>query len=159
MVSFPKNDRFNFKPQRTLLQKTLFDITLHGESIFNYYSTLNQLDIDWQDEKSIERVFNDNENFGLFINLKKLERNGISLPNCGIAIYKKEIKIDFELNFQLSDFLQNFKIEGLTKKLMKLAKSIAIHHQVSEYYCGLEPAQETHKRLFTNEHLGPLSLE
>jgi len=47
----------------------------------------------------------------------------------------------------------------LTKNLMKLAKSIAVQYQIHDYFCGLEPVQETKTRLFTNQQPGPFSIE
>ena len=136
----------------------LKDLSSHGQKVVSYKCTCDLVDINWGLEKSIEKAFIENKKFGLFINLNELSKDGICLPNCGIAVYKDEHTINLELNFQLSD-LKEFKIEGLTKNLMKLAKSIAVHYHIDEYFCGLEPAQDAKTRLFTNEHLGPFFLK
>ncbi len=70
----------------------------------------------------------------------------------------KEDGIDLEINFQLSD-VKDVTFNELTKKLMKLAKSIATQYQISEYFCGIEPAYEMETRLFTNDQLGDFSIE
>ncbi len=136
----------------------LKDLSSSGQKIMSRSFTCDSPEVNWENEKSIQEVFIKNKNFGLFINLEELDKEGICLPNCAIAVYKNENKINFELNFQLSD-LKKFKIKDLTKELMKLAKSIAVHYQIEDYYCGLEPAQDIKTRLFTNEQLGPFSIK
>jgi len=54
--------------------------------------------------------------------------------------------------------LNGVVIKDLTKNLMKLSKDIAVHYQIGNYFCGLEPAQDMETRLFTNEQLGPFSV-
>lgn len=132
-------------------------LSSNGQKIVNYHLTCDCPKIDWSIEASIKKTFLENNNFGLFINLKELTVKNIFFPNCGIAIYKDENTINLEINFQLSD-LKNIPIKNLTKNLMELAKSVAAQYQIDNYFCGLEPAQEMKTRLFTNEQLGPFSI-
>jgi len=134
----------------------LKDLSESGIKIVSYNFTCNPIDVNWAIEKSIEKVFIENKNFGLFLNLKELNVDDVVFLNCGVAVYKAENEISLEINFQLSD-LKIPQIKDLTKSLMKLAKSIAIHGQIDDYFCGIEPAQDTKTRLFTNEQLGPFS--
>ncbi len=136
----------------------LKDLSSNGKEIVNYNLTCDCPDIDWGVETSIERIFLEKESFGLFINLKELIKYNICLPNCGIAVYKDKKTINLEINFQLLD-LKSIPITDLTTKLMKLAKSIAVQYKINDYFCGLEPARETKTRLFTNEQIGPFSIE
>lgn len=80
------------------------------------------------------------------------------MPKCGISVYKHENEINLEINFQLLDLNDSYD-KLLTKKLMGLAKSIAAQYEIKDYYCGLEPAQEVETRLFTNQQIGPFSIE
>jgi len=134
----------------------LKDLSSNGQKIVNHNFTCDCPEINWSIETSIEKIFLENSNFGLFINLKELTRGNICLPNCGIAVYKDENTINLEINFQLLD-LKDVPIKDLTKNLMELAKSIAVQYQIDDYFCGFEPAQETKTRLFTNEQLGPFA--
>lgn len=135
----------------------LKDLSSNGQKIVNYNFTCDCPKVDWNIETSIERAFLEKANFGVFINLKELIRGNVCLPNCGIAIYKKENTINLEINFQVID-LENIPIKNLTKNLMELAKSIGVQYQIDDYFCGIEPAEETKTRLFTNEQLGPFSI-
>ena len=136
----------------------LKDLSSNGQKIVNHNFTCDCPAVAWDSKKSIEKIFCENRNFGLFINLKELTIDGICLPNCGIAVYKDENTINLEINFQLLDLKKN-PIKDLAKHLMELAKSIALQYQIDDYFCGLEPAQEAETRLFTNEKLGPFSIE
>ena len=93
----------------------------------------------------------------LFLNLNSLNDPIISLPNCGIAIYKSNSLVILEINFQLSDLKETDR-ENLSKKLMTLANSIAKKYQITECIGGIEPANDTNLRLFTNDKLGPINL-
>ncbi|HAZ15816.1 MAG TPA: hypothetical protein DCY54_04205 [Parachlamydiales bacterium] len=135
----------------------LKDLSSNGQKIASYHFTCEPVAINWSLEKSIEKAFSGTKKFGLFINLNELVRDGINFPNCGIAVYKYENTINLEINIQLSD-LKDFKFENLTKSLIQLAKSIATNYHINDYYCGLEPAQDTKTRLFTNEEIGPFFL-
>jgi|GEM_PF-1512991 len=128
----------------------LKDLSCNGQKIINQNFTCDCPEMDWSTETSIERIFLENSNFGVFINLKDLTRRNVYLPNCGIAIYKNENTINLEINFQLLD-LKDVPIKDLTKNLMELAKSIAVQYQIDDYFGGLEPAQDIETRLFTND--------
>jgi hypothetical protein len=134
----------------------LRDLISKGQELINYDFTCDYSEIDWSNKESIDKIFFDNQNFGLFINLKALIIKNIHLPNCGIAVFKSENTIDVEINFMLSD-LKSIPKEDLTELLMELGKYIAIQYQIDHYYCGLEPAEEITTRLFTNEQVGPFS--
>lgn len=134
----------------------LLDLSSNGKKVLNYNFTCDCSDIDWNNGNSIEKIFRENTNFGLFINLKELVRNNLDLANCEIAVYKNESTINLEINFQLLD-VKNPPLRDLAKNLMKLAQSIAIHYQIKNYFCGIEPALDKNTRLFTNEQLGPFS--
>jgi hypothetical protein len=136
----------------------LKDLNSKGKRIVNYNLTCNCHEVNLDIERSIEKIFCENRNFGLFLNLKELEKEGVCLQNCGIAVYKHENVINLEINFQMLD-LKNFQKNLLTKNLMKLAKSIAIQYQIDDYFCGIEPAQEAQMRLFTKEQLGPFIID
>lgn len=136
----------------------LMDLIYDNQNILRYNFTCNCCDVNWNNGDFIKEVFIKNDNFGLFINIKKLNRSEMDLQNCGIVVYKQANKIDLEINFQLSD-LKNSNNKNLIKNLMQLAKSIAVQYQIADYFCGLEPAQEADTRLFTNEQLGPFSIE
>lgn len=138
--------------------KLLKDFTSEGSEVVNYNLTSGDCKIDWKNEQSIEAVFQEYKSFGLFINLKKLNKAGVCLRNCGISIYKCEFKINIEINFQLLDQSSSYG-QLLTKNLMELAKSIAVQYEIKGYYCGLEPAEETETRLFTNQQVGPFSIQ
>ncbi|MBF8263372.1 MAG: hypothetical protein HW387_1037 [Parachlamydiales bacterium] len=140
------------------IESLIKDLSLNGQRVVSYNITCNSVKISWDTDKSIERIFTDNNNFGLFLNLDELKKDGICLPNCGIAVYKNENEINVELNFRLSD-LKNFKTDNLVKKLMKLSKSIAAQYHINDYFCGLEPAQDIETRLFSKEQTGPLFLK
>ena len=139
------------------IERLLSDLTSNGQLILNYYHTLKSTDFSWDKEGSLRKLFTEGKEFGLFVNLKELNKKGVCLPLCGIAVYKYETEIEVNVNFQLSD-LKAIDSEGLTKKLMKLAKTIATDYKIREYYCGIDPAQDLNLRLFTNEALGPISL-
>ena len=136
----------------------LKDLSSDGIEIKDFNSTCEFLNINWSSEESIKKKFIENKNFGLFINLYKLECKHVFLPKCSIVVYKYETRIDVEINFQLSD-LKKAGIRNLTENLMNLAKSIAVQYQIDEYFCGLEPAQDTETRLFTNEKKGAFIIE
>ncbi len=136
----------------------LKDLSSSGLKITSYHLTCEPIDLNWRLEKSITQIFTKRKNFGLFINLSELVRDGVHFPNCGVDVYKYENTINLEIDFQLSD-LSCFKMEDLTKVLIGLAKSIALHYHINDYYCGLEPAQDTKTRLFTNEKIGPFSFK
>jgi hypothetical protein len=136
----------------------LIDLSSNGEEIVDYNFTCSSIDIDWNAAKLIEKIFIYKKNFGLFINLHELIKDGFCLPNCGIAVYRNENSINVELNFQLSD-LKNFNINNFVENLMKLAKSIATQYHITDYFCGLEPAQDIKTRLFTNDQIGPFFLK
>jgi len=135
----------------------LKDLISKGQELVNFNLTCDCPEIDWSNERSINKLFFENENFGLFINLKALILKNVHLPNCGIAVFKSEDTIDVEINFMLSD-LKSIPKEALIQILMELGKYIAVQYQIDHYYCGLEPAEEISTRLFTNEQLGPFSL-
>ena len=136
----------------------LKDLTSQGKEVLNYNLTCDVSEVDWNSEQSIEALFNQNKNFGLFLNLKALKKSHVWLPKCGISVYKYEDKINLEINFQSSD-LDSSSFKQITNKLMELAESIAIQYKIEEYYCGLEPAEEKKTRLFTNQHVGPFFIE
>ena len=132
----------------------LKDLTSDGQEVVSCNITSDELEIDWNDESSIRRMFQNNTGFGVFINIKELNGKFICLPKCGIAVYKNGDSIDLEINFQLSD-LMNVPLRDLTKKLMELAKFLSDKYDIDSYFCGLEPANEVNNRLFTNEQPGP----
>lgn len=136
----------------------LKDLTSDGQEINRYYFTCECSAIDWNNEKLLKEIFINNENFGLFINLKELKKDSVCLKNCGLVIYKYENKIDLEINFKLFDLNPRFR-KGLTSDIMKLAKSIANQYKIDLYFCGIEPAEDANTRLFTKEEIGPLSIE
>ncbi len=68
----------------------LKDLSSNEQKIVNYNITCDCPEIDQNIETSIEKIFLDNSNFGVFISLKELMRGNIYLPNCGIAVYKDE---------------------------------------------------------------------
>lgn len=135
----------------------LKNLTCDGGEISNYNLTLEYSSkIDWSSESSINEVFEMNNDFGLFINLRILNIDDISLKKCGLATYKNKNMINFELNFQLSDFENDGKF--LADILLKLAKYIASKYHIKNFFCGLEPASDKNTRLFTNDQIGPLFL-
>ncbi len=136
----------------------LQDLSSRGDDVIDYNLTCDSREIDWKLENSLTDVFAKQAFFGLFVNLKSLKRDGIRLPNCGLAVYKYATEINLEINFQLSD-LKNFPAKDLTPALMKLAKSIAVDYGIDEYFGGLEPANDVETRLFTNDQAGPFSFK
>lgn len=130
-------------------------LTLHGKTVLNYYITCASQVIDWTNKDAITTLFQENTEFGLFINLINLQQEDIYLPKCGISVYKMHTSIDLEINFQLSD-LDYPELEKLAKTLMKLSKSIADSYDISNYFCGLEPANDPRMQLFNNENIGYL---
>jgi len=141
-----------------LIGQLLKDLSHNGERILSYNLTNISKELSWNSTKSLEKFFSENKNFALFINLKELQNGGLTIPNCGIAIYKDESTINFEINFQLSD-LKNCKIIQLPSLLLKFAKSISARYKIKEYFCGLEPAEDIKTRLFTQDQLGPLTFK
>ena len=135
----------------------LIDLISKGNGIVSYNITFDCSEIDWSIE-AIKKIFFENKNFGLFVNLKTLKAGKINLPNCGLAIYKYESTVDLEINFQLSD-LEDVPLKSLAKNLMEFAKAIADQYQIDQYLCGIEPAHDLQTRLFTNESLGPFSFK
>ncbi len=133
----------------------LIDLISRGNGIISYNITFEHPEIDWN-IKEINKIFIDNKCFGLFVNLNKLKAGNVSLPNCGLAIYKYENTVDLEINFQLSD-LGDVPLKSLGEDLMEFAKTIAHQYQIDQYLCGIEPAHDLQTRLFTNEKLGPFS--
>jgi len=133
----------------------LIDLISKGNGILSYNITFEHPKIDWN-VREINKIFIDNKCFGLFVNLKELKAGNVSLPNCGLAIYKYERTVDLEINFQLSD-LGDVPLKNLGENLMKFAKAIADENQIDQYLCGIEPAHDLQTRLFTNEKLGPFS--
>lgn len=136
----------------------LKDLISNNENVSSYSITCNFPKVNWNSEQSIDTVFKQNKNFGLFLNLNTLEKEGIYLSKCGLSVYKYENNIDLEINFQLSD-LKTSSIKQTSKRLMKLAKAIANQYEIEKYYCGLEPAEEKETRLFTKQLVGPLFME
>lgn len=135
----------------------LKDLSSNGQEINNYHFTCECPVINFSNENLTKEVFLKNQDFGLFINLKKLKRNQFSLKNCGIAVYKYKDKVDVEINFKLFD-LEECSIKELTNNLMKMAKSIATLYRIDLYFCGIEPAEDVSTRLFTKEEFGPFSI-
>ena len=135
----------------------LKDFSSNGQKVVNYSFTRNDMELDWDIDGLIEKLFVDINGFGLFVNLNELTILDVLVLNCGIAVYKYDDAIDLEINFQLSD-LKNCNSHDLVDNLMKFAKSIATHYHITDYFCGLEPAQDIKTRLFTNEQLGPFFL-
>lgn len=131
----------------------LINLISNGNGIISYSITFEYSMTDWSPEK-IGKMFVENNCFGLFINLKRLNAGEVDLPNCGLAVYKYENTVDLEINFQLSD-LENVSRKSLAKNLMEFAKAIADQYQIDQYLCGIEPAHDLQTRLFTNEKLGP----
>lgn len=148
-----------FKDIRSdLIRFLLKDLSFSGEKIVGYNVTCDCPEVNWDSDTSIESMFLNNENFGIFLNLKELVRCNICLPNCGIAVYKNENAINLEINFQLLD-LPDRVIQEMPKNLMELAKSVALQYHIDNYFCGIEPAQELTTRFFTKEQIGPFRLD
>lgn len=135
----------------------LKDLISDPENIVDYNLPCGPENIDLNSEKSLKAIFFENKSFGLFINLKELNKYEICLPHCGIAVYKNENIINLELNFQLSE-LKKSKNNNLLIKLMNFGKSISTLNHIDEYFCGFEPAEDESTRLFTNDQLGPFQL-
>lgn len=135
----------------------LRNLTASGAKIINYNLTCSKKAIDWSKQESISNVFLNNDNFGLFINISEFKKNNVCLNRCGIVVYKNGSSIDFELNFQFSD-IKYYGTDALPTVLMELAKSIATEYHITNYFGGLEPAEDTKTRLFTNDQIGPFSI-
>ncbi len=133
----------------------LLNLISQGNGIVSYSITFDHSRINFN-EKELNEIFIDHQCFGLFVNLKELKAGNVYLPNCGLAIYKYENTVDLEINFQLSD-LRSISFESLGEDLMEFAKVIAEQHQIDQYLCGIEPADDLQTRLFTNEKLGPFA--
>lgn len=137
----------------------LTHLTAKGRQIISYNATVEiPAKIDWSAEQQLYTIFATHSQCGIFLNLKILESNGISLPNCGIAIYKNADLFNLEVNFQLID-IKTIALTDLVPSLMKFAKSLASTYGVAEFLCGLEPAEDYQTRLFTNEQIGPFLLK
>ena len=96
----------------------LKDLTSDGQEVVSCNITSDELEIDWNDESSIRRMFQNNTGFGVFINIKELNGKFICLPKCGIAVYKNGDSIDLEINFgsineELSREIERFEPTGL----------------------------------------------
>jgi len=61
----------------------------------------------------------------------------------------KNVKLNKKEILFLVENLKNEKI--LSLDLMDFAKLIADKYGCKEYFCGLEPADDIHTRLFTNQ--------
>lgn len=125
---------------------------LCSNKVKNYSLTTEDGNIDGSSDESIEKFFFEYENFSLFINLYKLEKNQIVIPNCSIAVFKDKESVDVILIFEESDL--NHEIQDL----MYFAKALASQYQIDLYYCGLDPAYDLDTRFFTKENIGPLTL-
>ena len=135
----------------------LKELTFSGKKIKTFNFTCEFVDINWSSEKSIGEFFLKNKDFGLFLNLTDLTKENFSIPNCGIVVYKDDKHINVEVNFKLSEIKIN-AIDDLVGCLMGISRSIAVRYHISNYFCGIESAEDTKMRLFTNEHFGPFSL-
>lgn len=142
------------KVSKSHISDFLLDITANGTLVDNYNLTCDFSPFLWNHD-SLDKLFNNETNFGLFINIQTLKSEHITIPNLGIVVLKFDKGIDLEINFD------SFSIENtsnLTQRLMQLALEISKKCQPLEYYCGIEPAEDKETRLFTNDEIGPFSL-
>jgi hypothetical protein len=135
--------------------RLLKKLGLNGKNVLSCDVVNSPLTINWNSEKSMEEIFGGTEDLAVFVNLKGLKVDGFFLSNCGVAIYKNTNMINIELNFEISE-LKRYRRGILAESLMKLARSIAADYHITNYFCGIEPAQDVTTRLFTNERPGPL---
>jgi|JI9StandDraft_1071089.scaffolds.fasta_scaffold15072_2 hypothetical protein len=136
----------------------LKNLTSGGENIASYYATCEGTEIDWKKESSIEGFLKDMHESALFINLKSLDREGIFIRKCGLAIYKNQDTIRLEVNFQVGDIYNPMNVD-VVEALMILAQTIAKTYEIEDFFCGFEPAQDLETRLFTKNKKGPFLLK
>lgn len=143
----------------TEISRLIQNLTSNGHVITSYNLTCyGEKKVHWEDMSSIEKIFKDHNDFGLFINLIEFKKGKLSLPNCGLAIYKQNNKVDLEINFQLSE-IKKQDLTSLVPDLIQFSKSIAKQSNIDEYFCGLEPAEDLETRLFTEDIIGPFSID
>jgi len=136
----------------------LKELTLDGERIKNYYSSIDLPIIDWCNNKNIEQTFVNNKEFGLFINTSETKDESLIKPGFGISIYNNKDSINLELSFSYID-LENKYPKKIKVNLMNFTKYISQKYGVEEFYCGIEPAEDKDTQLFSYKSSGSYKID
>lgn len=109
-------------------------------------------------EKGVEEFLNFYGDVTILVNVGELRLESLVLPVVQIRLLKYEEEYDIDFNFDLNE-VKDVSKTVLVTLLYAYVKKLAVNCNVSSFYCGMEPASDEDTRYFTNEEMGPLTID
>lgn len=104
----------------------------------------------------LDSLLNFEGNVSVLLNLSDMKIGDIILPNILLRLVKYGGYYDIDFNFDSED-IENIDIMAVIVELHHYVKEVAREYNISNFFCGVEPASDQITRYFTNESLGPLA--
>ena len=109
------------------------------------------------DANALDSILNFHGDVTVLIRLNEMKVGDIILPNVLLRLVKYGELYDIDFNFDSNEF-ENVGMMNLVTELHDYVKEIARNHNVDTFFGGMEPAWDEDTRYFTNDNLGPLSI-
>lgn len=109
-------------------------------------------------KEAVESIINFASDASILLRLENMKIDSIILPLVLLRLVKYHDQYDIDFNFNLND-IHNIDVNKLIEVLHNYVTTLAKENGVESWFAGIEPASDEDTRYFTNEGLGPLSLE